>query len=76
MANATRRETLRAALSDLCARVPTAGTRLLGEHYRTRGGVATNLNDMPHVWQHSLVYLAAMRLWPQPRPRSQILSLG
>jgi len=48
--------------------VPTPGTDHYAEAYRLErtpaGGVRfTNLNDAPHVWEHTLVYLLARELY-------------
>ncbi|HBP17726.1 MAG TPA: hypothetical protein DEA08_08030 [Planctomycetes bacterium] len=66
-----RRAELEAAYLALARGLPAPGTDLVGEHYRiTREGDQVRfrcLNDVPHVWEHALLYLAAMRLYPPPR---------
>ena len=63
-----RAATLRTALRMLATVAPTPGTGHFGEHYfRATPGTGSSveqLNDMPHCWEHSLVYLTAMRLYP------------
>ena len=65
-ASAPRAATLRAALHTLVTALPTPGTQHYGEHYlrNVPNGPVEQLNDMPHCWEHALVYLAAMQLYP------------
>lgn len=57
------RDRLRAALRVL-THEGTTETGHYGEIYRVRSGRIENLNDIPHIWEHALVYLAAMTLYP------------
>jgi hypothetical protein len=64
-----RRAELVEAYQTLVRDLPTPDTGLLGEHCRIVKGpdgqvTFTNLNDMPHVWEHALHLLATTRLFP------------
>ena len=61
----TRRQAgaLRGMLLDVAARLTTP-TGLLGEAWeRLAGGRTIPLEDMPHVWEHSLFYLASRAIY-------------
>jgi hypothetical protein len=40
----------------------TTPTGLLGEAWQRFGGRPLPVEDMPHVWEHTLFYLAALRI--------------
>ena len=45
------------------ARSLTTPTGLFGESWkRLRGGRPIPVQDMPHVWEHALFYMAALRI--------------
>jgi hypothetical protein len=44
--------------------LPTPDTLHVGEVYRLVNGSWTNLNDVPHVWEHMLIYHASVQLYP------------
>ncbi len=52
---------LRSTLSYMAARLTTP-TGLFGEAWERFDGVPLPVEDMPHVWEHSLFYLAALQI--------------
>ena len=67
MHDSKKRNLLEQSLVFLCTHVATQGTNHFGEHYEliSRDPVAVvNINNMPHCWEHALVYLAALNVWP------------
>jgi hypothetical protein len=60
---------LRDALATFTHELPTDGTLHVGEFYEVRPDPRgtprwTPLNDVPHVWEHMLVYHASIELYP------------
>lgn len=55
---------LRAAFETFTHELPTEGTLHVGEFYRLDAkGRWKNVNDVPHVWEHMLIYHTAMELY-------------
>ncbi len=52
---------LRSTLAYMAARLTTP-TGLFGEAWERFAGVPMPVEDMPHVWEHSLFYLAALQI--------------
>ncbi len=74
----TQAALLRSTLSYIAARLTTP-TGLLGEAWERFGGVPRPVEDMPHVWEHSLFYLAALQIdgaRPYRFARSDLLGNG
>ena len=64
----TRRAAVERTFKTMLAELPTPDTGHMGEFYRLVPGPAgpqwEPANDTPHVWEHSLIYLTAMKLYP------------
>ncbi len=55
---------LRAAFETFTHELPTDGTLHVGEFYKVdASGRWRNVNDMPHVWEHMLIYHTSMELY-------------
>jgi nucleotide-binding universal stress UspA family protein len=52
---------LRAALAYMASALTTS-TGLFGESWERFGGLPTPVEDMPHVWEHTLFYLSALQI--------------
>lgn len=59
---------LRDAFKTFTHELPTEGTLHVGELYKVvvKNGARAwlNVNDMPHVWEHMLLYETAVELYP------------
>lgn len=64
----TKRDALRTAFTQFIHELPTEGTLHVGEFYkrvqRNGAGAWQSENDVPHVWEHMLLYHTAVELYP------------